>query len=63
MCPFPSLPDVPDDPAPVPLAPLDMILRFSDGRHFSVHLAKEPCPLWSANYSWRWLISAILGGR
>ncbi len=30
-------------PTPVPLAPLDMVLRFSDGRQFPVHLAKEPC--------------------
>ncbi len=40
---FPSLPDAPVDPSPIPLAPLDMILRFSEGRQFSVHLAKEPC--------------------
>jgi hypothetical protein len=40
---FPSLPDAPVDSSPVPLAPLDMILRFSEGRQFSVHLAKEPC--------------------
>ncbi len=40
---FPTLPDAPVDPSPVPLAPLDMILRFSEGRHFSVHLAQEPC--------------------
>ena len=40
---FPDLPDVSVDPSPVPLAPLDMILRFSEGRQFPVHLAKEPC--------------------
>ena len=34
---------VPVDPFPTPLAPLDMILRFSEGRQFPVHLAKEPC--------------------
>src|SRR6266566_1921030 len=33
----------PADPSPVPLAPPDMILRFSEGRQLSVHLAKEPC--------------------
>src|SRR6266568_4740341 len=33
----------PADPSPVPLAPPDMILRFSEGRQFPVHLAKEPC--------------------
>jgi hypothetical protein len=40
---FPSVPGVPDNPSPVPLAPLDMILQFSEGRHYSVHLANEPC--------------------
>jgi hypothetical protein len=42
---FPRLPDVPVDSSPDPLAPLDMILRFSEGRQFSVHLAKEPCSI------------------
>src|SRR5947209_3541917 len=41
--PFSSLPEAPVDPPPMPLAPLNMILRFSEGRHFAVHLAKEPC--------------------
>src|SRR6266568_9666386 len=40
---FPDQPFVPVDPFPTPLAPLDMILRFSEGRQFPVHLAKEPC--------------------
>jgi len=40
---FSSLPDAPVDLPPAPLVPLDMVLRFSEGRHFPVHLAKEPC--------------------
>ncbi len=40
---FPQLPDAPVDPSPDPLAPLDMVLQFSEGRQFSVHLANVPC--------------------
>jgi hypothetical protein len=40
---FPAQPDVSGDPAPDRLVPLDMILRFSEGRQFRVYLAKEPC--------------------
>ena len=41
---FPAQPEISGDPLPPdPLAPLDMILRFSEGRQFHVHLAKEPC--------------------
>jgi hypothetical protein len=53
---FPSQPTAPDDPFPTPLAPLDMILRFSEGRHFAVHLAKEPCPTLA-----RELLMALVG--
>src|SRR5712692_8460584 len=54
--PFPALPDTPIDSSPVPLAPLDMILRFSEGRHFAVHLSKEPCPALA-----RELLMALVG--
>src|SRR5437762_3013053 len=40
---FPPLPATPVDPSPIPLAPLDMILRFSEGRQYAVHLSNEPC--------------------
>ena len=40
---FPAQPDVSGDPVPDRLVPLDMILRFSEGRQFRVYLAKEPC--------------------
>src|SRR5260370_17575 len=40
---FPAVPDRPMDQVPVPLAPLDMILRFSEGRQYPVYLSKEPC--------------------
>jgi hypothetical protein len=40
---FPSQPNASADSSLVPLAPLDMVLRFSEGRQFAVHLAKEPC--------------------
>jgi hypothetical protein len=40
---FPPQSNAPTTSSPVSLAPLDMILRFSEGRQFSVHLAKEPC--------------------
>lgn len=53
---FPSLPDEPVDALPVTLAPLDMTLRFSEGRHFAVYLAKEPCPTLA-----RELLMALLG--
>lgn len=54
--PFPPLPDEPIDAPPVPLAPLDMVLQFSEGRHFAVHLAKEPCPTLA-----RELLMALVG--
>src|SRR6266496_1299186 len=53
---FPALPDTPVASSPVPLAPLDMILRFSEGRHFAVHLSKEPCPALA-----RELLMALVG--
>ena len=53
---FPTLPDEPMDSPPVPLAPLDMILRFSEGRHFAIHLSKEPCPALA-----RELLMALVG--
>ena len=53
---FPTLPDEPMDSLPVPLAPLDMILRFSEGRHFAIHLSKEPCPALA-----RELLMALVG--
>lgn len=40
---FPALSNAPDDPSPIPLAPLDMILRFPEERHYAVYLTKEPC--------------------
>ncbi len=40
---FPAQPDVSGERAPDRLVPLDMTLRFSEGRQCRVFLAKEPC--------------------
>ena len=41
---FPPLSDEPIDSSPVPLAPLDMVLRFSEGRHLAVpRIAQRVC--------------------